>query len=87
MEDDLYGLIAELGGMDIPLKQPKGGFNNLRLRSRGGEEAADFPTPFLVDESVNADANEILPSLPHVSGSLSAGRTGLGRSSEVRTLP
>jgi N-acetylglucosamine-6-sulfatase len=57
MEDDLYRLMADLGGMSIPLNQPKGGFNNLRLRSRGGEEAADFPTPFVVDEPVNSDAH------------------------------
>jgi N-acetylglucosamine-6-sulfatase len=57
MEDRLYALMADLGGMEIPLNQPKGGFNNKRLRSRGGDEAADFPEPFVVDEPLNTDAN------------------------------
>jgi hypothetical protein len=43
--------------MEIPLNQPKGGFNTKRLRSRGGDRAADFPEPFVVDEPLNTDAN------------------------------
>jgi N-acetylglucosamine-6-sulfatase len=57
MEDRLYDLMAELGGMEIPLNQPKGGFNNKRLRSRGGDRAADFPDPFVVDGPLNTDAD------------------------------
>jgi N-acetylglucosamine-6-sulfatase len=49
--------MGELGGMDIPLNQPKGGFNNRRLRGRGGEKAAPFSSPFVVDEPLNTDAN------------------------------
>ena len=43
MENQLYRMMAELGGMEIPLNQPAGGFKNKRLRSRGGDQAADFP--------------------------------------------
>jgi N-acetylglucosamine-6-sulfatase len=57
LENELYGLMGDLGGMEIPLNQPKGGINDKRLRSRGGDRAADFPTPFVVDEPLNQDAN------------------------------
>ena len=53
MEKNLYTMMEELGGMEIPLNAPLGGINNKRLRSRGGEQAADFPAPFVVDEPVN----------------------------------
>jgi N-acetylglucosamine-6-sulfatase len=43
--------------MEIPLNQPKGGINDKRLRSRGGDKAADFPLPFVVDEPLNQDAD------------------------------
>jgi N-acetylglucosamine-6-sulfatase len=57
MENDLYRMMAELGGMEIPLNQPAGGINNKRLRGRGGDHAADFPGPMVVDEPINQDAN------------------------------
>jgi N-acetylglucosamine-6-sulfatase len=57
MENELYRMMAELGGMEIPLNQPKGGVNNKRLRSRGGDEAAAFPAPLVVDEPLNHDAD------------------------------
>jgi N-acetylglucosamine-6-sulfatase len=43
--------------MEIPLNQPKGGSANKRLRSRGGQHAADFPDPLVVDKPINQDAN------------------------------
>ena len=57
MENELYRMMADLGGMEIPMNQPRGGINNKRLRSRGGEHAADFPEPFVVDEPINTDAD------------------------------
>lgn len=57
MENNLYKMMDEFGGMEIPLNQPAGGINNIRLRERGGEKAADFPPPIVVDEPVNTDAN------------------------------
>lgn len=57
MEDRLYGMMGELGGMDIPLNQPSGGSQNKRLGSRGGKHAAGFPDPFVLDKPVNANAN------------------------------
>lgn len=57
MENDLYAKMADLGGMEIPLNQPKGGTNNIRLRKRGGEKAADFPEPMVVDKPQNTNAN------------------------------
>jgi N-acetylglucosamine-6-sulfatase len=57
MENELYRMMGDLGGMEIPLNQPKGGVNNKRLRNRGGDKAVDFPTPMVVDEPVNTNAN------------------------------
>lgn len=56
MEDRLYTMMEALGGMEIPLNAPRGGSQNKRLRSRGGEHAADFPEPFVVDTPVNRNA-------------------------------
>jgi N-acetylglucosamine-6-sulfatase len=57
MENKLYAEMGELGGMEIPLNQPRGGSNNKRLRGRGGEQAAEFPLPMVVDEPINHDAD------------------------------
>ena len=57
MEDGLYAMMADLGGMEIAMNQPAGGINNKRLRSRGGDKAADFPDPFVVDDPINTNAN------------------------------
>ena len=57
MEDKLYGMMGEMGGMEIPLNQPRGNSANKRLRSRGGQDAADFPDPLVVDKPLNSDAN------------------------------
>jgi N-acetylglucosamine-6-sulfatase len=57
MENDLYAKMAELGGMEIPLNQPAGGTNNIRLRERGGEKSSNFPEPMVVDEPANTNAN------------------------------
>jgi hypothetical protein len=43
MENKLYQMMGELGGMEIPLNQPAGGSNDKRLRSRGGEQGHGFP--------------------------------------------
>ena len=50
-------MMADLGGMDIPMNAPRGGFNNKRLRERDGDQAADFPSDFVVDEPLNKNAN------------------------------
>jgi N-acetylglucosamine-6-sulfatase len=57
MEKRLYEMMADLGGMDVPMNAPQGGFNNKRLLQRDGEKAADFPSDFVVDEPINRDAN------------------------------
>lgn len=50
MQDRLYEMMADLGGMEIPLNPPRGRQQNKRLRGRGGVESADFPEAFIVDE-------------------------------------
>lgn len=50
MQNRLYAMMEELGGMQIPINPPRGRQQNKRLRSRDGENAADFPEAFLVDE-------------------------------------
>jgi N-acetylglucosamine-6-sulfatase len=57
MEKRLYEMMAELGGMEIPLNPPLGGSSNKRLKSRGGEKASDFPKAMVVDQPINRNAN------------------------------
>lgn len=57
MENELYQMMGELGGMEIPLNPPKGGINDKRLRRRGGDKAADFPPSKVVEEPINQNAN------------------------------
>ena len=57
MENKLYEMMRELGGMEVPLNQPKGNSANKRLRSRGGQHASDFPDPLVVDKPLNFDAD------------------------------
>jgi N-acetylglucosamine-6-sulfatase len=55
MQNQLYTMMEELGGMEIPLNRPKGQRKTERLRSQGGEKAADFPEAFLVDEALRKE--------------------------------
>lgn len=50
MQDRLYEMMDELGGMEIPLNPPRGRQQNKRLRELGGVKAADFPEAFIADE-------------------------------------
>ena len=54
MEDKLYGMLAESGGMFIPLNQPRGNSQNKRLKSRSKPGA--FPGQLVVDEPINRSA-------------------------------
>ena len=56
MEASLYEMMAELGGMAIPLNAPRGNSQNKRLRRRGGKKAADFPEPMVLDDPVHRNA-------------------------------
>ena len=55
MQDRLYAMMNELGGMQIPLNPPRGRQQNKRLRDRGGVRAADFPEAFIVDEPLRKE--------------------------------
>lgn len=55
MQDWLYAMMAELGGMEIPLNPPRGRQQNKRLRDRDGVHAADFPEAFIVDEPLRKE--------------------------------
>ena len=57
MEQQLYGMMTEFGGMYVPLNPPSGDSLNRRARSRSGDKAADFPRALVVDEPVNQNAN------------------------------
>lgn len=57
MEDKLYGMLAEAGGMAIPLNQPAGGSQNKRLAPRDGKKASDFPDALVVEKPINTNAN------------------------------
>ena len=56
MEKRLYEMMADLGGLDIPMNPPKGKSQNKRLRSRSGDNAAKFPGALVVDEPLNKNA-------------------------------
>jgi N-acetylglucosamine-6-sulfatase len=56
MEAQLYSMMEELGGMEIPLNAPRGGSQNKRLQSRGGDQAADFPAPFVLEAPIHRNA-------------------------------
>ena len=55
MQDRLYVMMEELGGMQIPLNRPRGRQQNKRLRDKGGMKAADFPAEFVVDEPLRKE--------------------------------
>jgi N-acetylglucosamine-6-sulfatase len=57
MEKRLYDMMAELGGMEIPLNAPLGASSNKRLRSRDGDRASDFPAALVVEKPINTNAN------------------------------
>ena len=47
-------MLAESGGMFIPLNQPRGGSQNKRLESRA--KPCAFPAHLVVDEPINKSA-------------------------------
>ncbi|MBI5693613.1 MAG: sulfatase [Verrucomicrobia bacterium] len=56
MEKKLYEMMADLGGMEIPLNPPLGASQNKRLRGREGTRAGDFPAPLVVEKPINTNA-------------------------------
>ncbi|MEM8669378.1 MAG: sulfatase [Planctomycetota bacterium] len=55
MQNRLYAMMDELGGMTIPINPPRGTQKNKRLRDRNGVESADFPEAFIVDEPLRKE--------------------------------
>lgn len=55
MQNQLYSMMDEMGGMQIPLNPPRGRQQNKRLRNRDGVKAADFPEAFIVDEPIRKE--------------------------------
>jgi N-acetylglucosamine-6-sulfatase len=56
MENRLYAMLGEAGGMDLPMNQPRGNSQNKRWDDRRGQQAADFPKSIVVDEPINRQA-------------------------------
>ncbi|MEM6688916.1 MAG: sulfatase [Planctomycetota bacterium] len=56
MEDELYQMLGDAGGMDIPMNQPKGNSQNKRWVDVEGNLGADFPAAFVVEEPINKKA-------------------------------
>jgi N-acetylglucosamine-6-sulfatase len=50
MQNRLYNMMEELGGLEIPMNRPRGRQKNLRLREKDGVRAAGFPKAMIVDE-------------------------------------
>jgi N-acetylglucosamine-6-sulfatase len=57
MEDRLYAMLDDAGGMAIPLNQPGPRSSNLRYSRRSGWNASDFPASMIVDEPPNRNAH------------------------------
>lgn len=55
MQNRLYSMMDDLGGMAIPMNPPRGRQQNKRLRERGGVSAADFPEALIVDEPLRKE--------------------------------
>jgi N-acetylglucosamine-6-sulfatase len=56
LENRLYAMLGDAGGMDIPMNQPRGNSQNKRWEERGGKEAADFPKSIVVEKPLNRQA-------------------------------
>lgn len=56
MEQKLFGMLEEAGGMQIPLNPPPPGQGNKRLGPRGGHQAADFPPDLVLEAPPNRNA-------------------------------
>lgn len=54
MQNRLYAMMDDLGGMQIPINPPRGRQQNKRLKDRGAK-AADFPEAFIVDEPLRKE--------------------------------
>jgi len=57
MDDQLYAMLDDAGGMAIPLNQPPLRSSNLRYSHRSGWNASDFPASMIVDEPPNKNAH------------------------------
>ena len=56
MENRLYEMLGEAGGMSIPLNQPQGRSQNKRWAAKAGSQATDFPAALVVEEPLNLQA-------------------------------
>ncbi|MEM6980102.1 MAG: sulfatase [Planctomycetota bacterium] len=56
MEDKLYAMLSDEGGMDIPMNKPAGRSQNKRWVDRSGNAAADFPAALVIEDPVNRQA-------------------------------
>ena len=68
MEDRLYQMMSDLGGMDIPMNAPRGNSQNKRLRPKDGDTSADFPGDFVLDEAVRKKKQVIVSGPEFVLG-------------------
>ncbi|WP_440877482.1 sulfatase family protein [Thalassotalea sp. PLHSN55] len=57
MENRLYAMLSDEGGMEIPMNKPAGQFRNLRYSKRAGDNAADFPNNTVVAKPINKNAH------------------------------
>jgi N-acetylglucosamine-6-sulfatase len=56
LENRLYAMLGDSGGLDIPMNQPRGNSQNKRWAERGGNKAADFPKSTVVENPLNRQA-------------------------------
>ena len=56
MQKELFEMLADAGGLNIPLNPPSGFSANKRFLERGGDQAAPFPKALVLDEPENTNA-------------------------------
>lgn len=56
MQDRLYEMLSDRGGMEIPMNKPAPWEINKRYLKRGGDKAADFPKRMLLEKPVHTNA-------------------------------
>ena len=56
MQKELFEMLADAGGLNIPLNPPSGFSANKRFLERGGDQAAPFPKALVLDKPENTNA-------------------------------
>jgi N-acetylglucosamine-6-sulfatase len=56
MQTQLFDMLADAGGLNIPLNPPSGFSANKRYLKRDGDKASPFPKALVLEEPENTNA-------------------------------